>query len=274
MILPATPSAPAPVPPGTPLVRFAGVGKTYGNGVEALAALDLTFAAGEFVALLGPSGCGKSTVLRLLAGLLEPTTGTITPAPRTGAAPGAHGATGFVFQDATLMPWASVFDNVWLPLRLQGVGRAAARDGIEEALALVGLSEARDAYPRELSGGMRMRASIARALVTRPTLLLMDEPFAALDEITRFKLNDELLAIWRERRCTVVFVTHSVFEAVYLAQRVLVMTPRPGRIFADLKVAAPLERGAAFRTSPDYTGQCRTVSDALAAAMDDDRPNP
>jgi len=243
----------------SPLAAFLGVGKTFPNGVVALDALDLAIRRGEFLALLGPSGCGKSTALRLLAGLTEPSKGDIV----------RHGASareiGFVFQEPTLLPWATVAANVRLPLRLKNIEGKEAR--VNEALALVGLEEFRDAYPRELSGGMKMRVSIARALVTRPQLLLMDEPFAALDEITRFKLNDDLLALWRRLDCTIVFVTHSVFESVYLSTRILMLTPRPGRVAAEFAIEAPEPRAGRFRTSPEYGAQCREVSAALARVM-------
>jgi len=165
------------------------------------------------------------------------------------------------------MPWASAFNNVWLPLRLQHVSRAAARDRVMEALTMVGLEKFADAYPRELSGGMKMRVSIARALITRPKLLLMDEPFAALDEITRFKLNEELLDLWQRFGWTVVFVTHSVFESVYLSERVVVMAARPGRVVGELSIDAPYPRGDDFRTSAPYNEYCRRTSDALHAAI-------
>ncbi|WP_051661120.1 ABC transporter ATP-binding protein [Bosea sp. 117] len=246
-----------------PLLRFEGVGKTFPNGVTALAGLDMEIRAGEFVSLLGPSGCGKSTALRLIAGLAEPTAGRLAWAPGTDA----RHSIGFVFQEPTLMPWANVFANVHLPLRLAGQSRRAAEPAIMEALELVGLAAFRDAYPRELSGGMKMRVSIARALVTRPRLLLMDEPFAALDEITRFKLNDDLLALWRRLGCTIVFVTHSVFESVFLSGRVLVFHPRPGSIAAELAIDPGQPRDEAFRTSPEYAALARRASQALASAM-------
>jgi NitT/TauT family transport system ATP-binding protein len=241
------------------LAAFRGVGKTFANGVVAVDKLDFEIRRGEFLTLLGPSGCGKSTALRLLAGLIAPTSGNIL---RSDA--GAR-EIGFVFQEPTLLPWATVAANVRLPLRLKNIEGKDNR--VDEVLALVGLEEFRDAYPRELSGGMKMRVSIARALVTRPHLLLMDEPFAALDEITRFKLNDDLLAIWRRLECTIVFVTHSVFESVYLSTRILMLTPRPGRAAAEFKINAPEPRAGRFRTSPEYGAQCREVSAALARVM-------
>jgi NitT/TauT family transport system ATP-binding protein len=244
------------------LVALQGITKVFANGVTALAGFDLAIRTGELVSLLGPSGCGKSTVLRIIAGLAQPTEGSIV---WPGSAGDDHrGEVGFVFQEPTLMPWADVADNVWLPLRLRGVPRRKARERIAESLALVGLSDFAKAYPRELSGGMKMRVSLARALVTDPDVLLMDEPFAALDEITRFRLNDDLLALWRRLGKTVIFVTHSVFESVYLSQRVVVMTARPGRIQADFRVETVEPRGEEFRTSVAYSDYCRKVSAALA----------
>jgi NitT/TauT family transport system ATP-binding protein len=244
-----------------PIVALRGVGKTFASGVAALNGFDLDVRPGEFVSLLGPSGCGKSTALRIIAGLAEPSTGAVAWAGDRRPLD-----LGFVFQEPTLMPWATVTANVRLPLDLHGLAHAG---GPRAAAALdrVGLGAFAAAYPRELSGGMKMRASIARALVTEPKLLLMDEPFAALDEITRFKLNDDLLSLWQALGTTVVFVTHSVFESVYLSSRIVVMTPRPGRVFTELAVDAPYPRDARFRTSAEYAGFCRTASEALAAAI-------
>jgi NitT/TauT family transport system ATP-binding protein len=246
-----------------PIVDLRGVGKTFASGVRALERLDLAVRPGEFLSLLGPSGCGKSTALRIIAGLSEPSSGTVAWDPQSRVRAGRRDI-GFVFQEPTLMPWTTVAGNVRLPFELRQAD-GAVQPRIDRALEQVGLAGFAAAYPRELSGGMKMRASIARALVTEPKLLLMDEPFAALDEITRFRLNDDLLALWRELRMTVVFVTHSVFESVYLSQRVVVMTPRPGRVVAELAIDAP-NRDAHFRTSTEYAGLCRIASDALAAA--------
>ncbi|WP_349369205.1 ABC transporter ATP-binding protein [Salinarimonas sp.] len=248
------------------LVSLRGVDKTFANGTTALSGLDLDIRENEFVSLLGPSGCGKSTALRILAGLIPASRGAVDWAG--GGDVDAHrGEIGFVFQEPTLMPWASVADNVYLPLRLRGVSRRHAQDAIDFCLDLVGLSKFAEAYPRELSGGMKMRVSIARALSLRPKILLMDEPFAALDEITRFKLNDDLLRLQGEFGCTVVFVTHSVYESVYLSTRIVVMAARPGRIVEEIEVAAPHPRTEAFRTTPLYGELCRRASAALHGAM-------
>jgi NitT/TauT family transport system ATP-binding protein len=260
-------TTPAPRTADEPVVVLAGVTKHFASGTRALDGLDLAIASGEFVSILGPSGCGKSTALRLIAGLGEPSSGAIS---WRGTRPGARRnglEVGFVFQEPTLMPWSTVANNVALPLALAGVAPDVAAKRVAQALEQVGLAQFHHAYPRELSGGMKMRVSIARGLVTDPPLLLMDEPFAALDEITRFKLNDDLIALWRAVGNTVVFVTHSVFESVYLSSRIVVMTPRPGRIFADLAIDAPFPRDESFRTSTEYAGYCRTVSQALAQAM-------
>jgi NitT/TauT family transport system ATP-binding protein len=243
-------------------VSLRAVTKVYDSGVAALGPLDLEVRQGEFVSLLGPSGCGKSTALRLIAGLSAPTSGSVGILQPAGAGRAAH-SIGFVFQEPTLMPWTSVRENVRLPLKIAHVAAADANARIDQALAQMGLAEFADAYPRELSGGMKMRVSLARALVTDPDVLLMDEPFAALDEITRFRLNNDLLALWRSLRKTVIFVTHSVFESVYLSQRVVVMTSRPGRLSAEIRIDAPEPRGEEFRTSAEYAGYCRMVSHAL-----------
>jgi NitT/TauT family transport system ATP-binding protein len=248
-----------------PLVTLSRIGKTYSNGTEALRDVDLTIGRAEFVSLLGPSGCGKSTILRLIAGLGDLSSGRIEWA---GGSVDAKRNIGFVFQEPTLMPWATVADNVWLPLKLTGVGRRAARDRIAEALEMVHLQGFENAYPRELSGGMKMRVSIARALITRPSVLLMDEPFASLDEITRGRLSNDLLDLWHGKDWTVVFVTHSVFESVYLSNRIVVMAARPGRVIADLDIAAPYPRGDDFRTGATYAGYCRTVSAELRRAIE------
>jgi NitT/TauT family transport system ATP-binding protein len=246
-------------------VALRGVSKTFANGIAALDGFEQQDRPGEFLTILGPSGCGKSTALRIIAGLSEPVAGRVEWPDQSSGATARD--IGFVFQEPTLMPWTTVTGNVCLPLRLAGLDHAAARPRVAAALERVGLTGFADAHPRELSGGMEMRVSIARALVTEPKLLLMDEPFAALDEITRFKLNDDLLSVWRMLGKTVIFVTHSVFESVYLSNRVVVMTPRPGRVFTELAINAPYPRGQYFRTSAEYAGHCRLASEALADAM-------
>jgi NitT/TauT family transport system ATP-binding protein len=256
----------ATAPSSALLVALRGVGKVFPSGTHALAGLDLEVRSGEFLTLLGPSGCGKSTALRIIAGLSAPTQGVVEW-PYAAAPAKSESRIGFVFQEPTLMPWANVFNNVLLPLKLKDVAAEKAAERVEAALDRVGLRAFSGAYPRELSGGMRMRVSIARALVTEPQLLLMDEPFAALDEITRLKLNNDLLRLWRALRTTVVFVTHSVFESVYLSSRVVVMAARPGRFFAALKIDAPYPRDQNFRTSAEYAEFCRRASQELAQAM-------
>jgi NitT/TauT family transport system ATP-binding protein len=246
------------------VVTLRGVGKTFRNGTRALDGLDLEVRRGEFLTVLGPSGCGKSSALRIIAGLSDPTTGIV----EWSAGPtDPSRRIGFVFQEATLMPWATVADNVRLPLRLGGLLTEQSEARVARVLEHVGLEGFGDVYPRELSGGMKMRVSIARALVMEPDLLLMDEPFATLDEITRFRLDNDLLAVSHTLGQTVVFVTHSVFESVYLASRVVVMTARPGRIFAELTIDAPYPRDEPFRTSAEYAAACRRASEALARAM-------
>ncbi|MBO6506921.1 MAG: ABC transporter ATP-binding protein [Roseibium sp.] len=247
------------------IISLKGISKTFSNGTVALKDLSLDIRQGEFVSLLGPSGCGKSTALRIITDLETPSSGQVDW-PLEGQANEEH-EVGFVFQEPTLMPWATVFGNVFLPLRVKGVSKTAARERVMGALEMVGLTEFERSYPRELSGGMKMRVSIARALVTQPKVLLMDEPFAALDEITRFKLNNDLLRLWEMHGWTVVFVTHSVFESVYLSNRIVVMAARPGRIVNDMTIDAPYPRDENFRTSPEYATYCRNVSLALQDAM-------
>ncbi|MBV9549340.1 MAG: ABC transporter ATP-binding protein [Alphaproteobacteria bacterium] len=250
------------------LLEAANLSKRFPNGVEALADLSFALNAGDFVSLLGPSGCGKSTALRLIAGLLPADAGTVT-------FPQSKQEMGFVFQEPTLMPWADALTNARLPLDLKHVARTEANDRAAAALARVGLNGFEHALPRELSGGMKMRVSIARALAAKPKLLLLDEPFAALDEITRAQLNDDLLRLWREARepgeqndesLTILFVTHSVAESCYLSERVLVLTPRPGRLAADIALPKQSERPSGFRLSPQFLECQFRVSAALGAA--------
>ena len=238
------------------MIRLRGVSKRFPNGTEALRDLSFTVPEKQFVSLLGPSGCGKSTALRLVAGLLAADSGDI-------AYPQGKPDIGFVFQEPTLMPWADALTNARLPLDMGRVPRAEAQSRAAEALARVGLKGFEHAFPRELSGGMRMRVSIARALAARPQLLLLDEPFAALDEITRNALGDDLLRLWHEDGMTILFVTHSVSESSYLSERVLVMTPRPGHIAADIALPA----GRESRLSPATVEAQRVISEALNKAM-------
>jgi NitT/TauT family transport system ATP-binding protein len=251
--------------PDRELISLRSVDKRFSNGVLALRGVDLQVGDDEFVSLLGPSGCGKSTVLRLVAGLEAPSAGEVNAPARSDR---DSARTAFVFQDATLMPWSPVFDNVWLPLRLAGAPRGDAAPRVRAALARVGLADFEAAFPAELSGGMKMRVSVARALVTEPQVMLMDEPFAALDEFTRQRLNDDLLGCWQARRFAVLFVTHSVFESVFLSQRVLVMAPRPGRVVADIAIDAPYPRGSAFRASAAYLSACAQLSAVLESLHD------
>jgi len=248
------------------LLRVEGVGKVYSNGTVALENLSFSVRQGEFVSIVGASGCGKSTLLRLIAGLGEATSGAILveEMPPLKARQSSSEMT-YVFQEATLMPWRTVLGNVELPLELRGVARKQRREAAREAIALVGLSGFEHVYPRELSGGMKMRVSLARALAVNPRLLLMDEPFGALDEITRQRLNEELLRIWDEGQRTILFVTHSVFEAVYLSTRVLVMSSGPGRIVADLPIDLG-ERTADVRVSLPFMQNAARVSEALRLA--------
>lgn len=252
----------------TTIIEMRDVYKRYGNSVTAVENMSLAIEEGQFISLLGPSGCGKSTVLRMIAGLTSVSAGSLEVNPQTIE----HRASdvSFVFQEPTLMPWARVFENVYLPLRLSGIRKAAAAERVTEALARVGLSKFHDAFPHQLSGGMKMRVSIARAIVTRPKLLLMDEPFAALDEMTRHKLNDDVRALWQDHGLTVLFVTHSVFESVYLSDRVVVMAARPGRVIADIDVPDQRVAGEDYRLSPGYAQQCQIVSEALRSTLGED----
>ena len=242
--------------------------RRFANGTQALADVSLRVGAGDFIALLGPSGCGKSTLLRLLAGLDAPDSGTVRwdiDAPGSVGPRGvAPRCVGYVFQDATLLPWASAADNVRLPLRLRGEPAAASAPRVAAALARVGLAGFERARPRELSGGMRMRVSIARSLVANPQLLLMDEPFAALDEFTRHGLQEDLLALQAEAGCTVVFVTHSIYEAAFLARRIVLMSPRPGRIVRE--IASGLGPVRDRRLDPAYAALVAEITHAMQRA--------
>ena len=258
---------PAALAPAVPAIEVLGAHKTYPNGTVALQPVELTIPEGEFVTLLGPSGCGKSTLLKMVAGLLEPTDGRLLlwrkpvhQLDETGR------RMAFVFQSPTLMPWASVQTNVRLPLDLAKVTRAEADARVADALALVGLSKFAGALPRNLSGGMQMRVSIARSLVVQPQLLLMDEPFGALDEITRHKLDADLLDLWREKKLTVVFVTHSIHEAVFLSNRVIMMAARPGRIVEEVVIDEPYPRKPDFMVTPRFAAYARQLQDSLLRA--------
>jgi NitT/TauT family transport system ATP-binding protein len=257
----------APTPAGHAPVRVIAqnAGKRFAGGVQALAGVDLEVEAGQFASIVGPSGCGKSTLLRLVAGLAELTSGTLSV---DGRPPLETRRTrrdlAYVFQEPTLLPWRTLERNVALPLELRGQqdqGRVA------QILEMVGLKEFARAYPHQLSGGMRMRASIARALIVRPGLLLLDEPFGALDELTRQRLNEELLRLWEKDRWTGLFVTHNVYEAVFLSQRVLVMSARPGRLIADLEVPFPHPRDPELRTAPEFNRLAAQISHELAKAL-------
>ena len=262
--------AQAPEHHSTPAVEVLSAEKTYPNGTQALLPVDLTIEEGEFVTLLGPSGCGKSTLLKMVAGLLEPTDGRLHLWRKPVAQLDESGKKmAFVFQSPTLMPWASVQTNVRLPLDLAGVPRAEADARVTEALALVGLSKFANALPRALSGGMQMRVSIARGLVTQPDLLLMDEPFGALDEITRHKPDADLLDLWRKKKLTVIFVTHSIHEAVFLSSRVVMMAARPGRVVEEFRIDAPYPRTADFMVSPEFSRYAKLLQDSLLRASVD-----
>ena len=246
------------------MLTLSNVGKTYANGTVALQDFNLVVEPGTITCLVGPSGCGKSTVLRIVAGLGDTSTGRLSWQESR-----ERHRLSYVFQEAALMPWATVMDNIRLPLKLAKVPKRAALMAVSEAIAQVGLQGFERAYPRELSGGMKMRVSIARALVNRPDILLMDEPFGALDEMTRGKLNDDLLMLQNRQKLTVLFVTHSVYEAVYLGHRVVVMTSKPGRVVAEVPVESEYPRGADYRTSAQYNRYCQKVSHCLAQTVEE-----
>jgi NitT/TauT family transport system ATP-binding protein len=256
------------IPAPLPTAELVNTSKQFSTGMLALSNVSLSISSGEFVTLLGPSGCGKSTVLRLIAGLELPSSGVLrSPAQQHTQ----EYATAFVFQEPTLMPWASVFDNVWLPLRLQGSSRDVSCARVDAALKSVGLEDFAHAYPAQLSGGMKMRASIARALITEPKILLMDEPFAALDDFSRHRLNDDLLLWQQERSIATLFVTHNIAEAVFLSRRVLVMGARPGRIIHEVTIEEPYPRRPAFRESLRFVDYCRALATALGHATEQPR---
>jgi NitT/TauT family transport system ATP-binding protein len=255
----------SPLPSPIPAIEVLSAEKIYSNGTRALLPVNLTINQGEFVTLLGPSGCGKSTLLKMVAGLVEPSDGKLV-LWRRDSREKVQVPLSFVFQEATLMPWSNVQNNVRLPLDLAGVPRAEANTRVSEALELVGLGKFANVLPRELSGGMQMRVSIARGLVTRPKLLLMDEPFGALDEITRNKLDSDLLRLWREQGLTVVFVTHSIHEAVFLSQRVIMMAARPGRVVEDIAISEPFPRSEDFRVSPAFSRYAKHLQYSLLQA--------
>ena len=260
-------TAAAAASPPAPAVEVLSAGKIYPDGTHALQPVDLRIEEGEFVTLLGPSGCGKSTLLKMIAGLLAPSDGRLLLWRKPVDQLEANGRKiAFVFQSPTLMPWASVATNVRLPLDLAGVPRAESEARVADALALVGLSKFAGALPRTLSGGMQMRVSIARGLVTEPNLLLMDEPFGALDEITRHRLDADLLGLWRAKRLTVVFVTHSIHEAVFLSSRVVMMAARPGRLVEDIRIDEPHPRTADFMVSPQFSLHARRLQESLLRA--------
>jgi NitT/TauT family transport system ATP-binding protein len=252
---------------GAPVVEVLSAEKVFANGARGLAPIDLSIADGEFLTLIGPSGCGKSTLLKLIANLIEPSDGRLLWWRGDFAQVGQEGRRlAFVFQEPTLMPWARVEANVRLPLEFGNMPRTTADPKVADAIARVGLSKFNRHFPRQLSGGMKMRVSIARALVTDPNLLLMDEPFGALDEFTRNKLDDDLVNLSWERKLTTVFVTHSIYEAVFLSTRIVVMAANPGRIFRTMTIDEPQPRDQGFRDSPKFAAYCRELSTWLAEA--------
>lgn len=266
-VAPAQERPTRPAANAAPAIEILSAEKVFADGTRGLAPIDLTVREGEFLSLIGPSGCGKSTLLSLVANLAEPSNGRLLWWRGGFDGVGAEGRRmSVVFQDATLMPWLRIASNVRLPLDLAGVKKAESAPRVQAALDLVGLGEKGRSYPRQLSGGMRMRAAIARGLVTEPNLLLMDEPFGALDEFTRNKLDADLVDLWWRRSLTVLFVTHSIYEAVFLSTRIIVMAARPGRIFAELTIDEPHPRGDAFRRSPRFAEYCQRLSSLLTEA--------
>ena len=244
------------------------VRREFAGGVRAIDGISLTISTGEFVAMLGPSGCGKSTLLRIIAGLDQPTSGSVSLESNSAALEydsRRRSSIAYVFQDAHLLPWRTVLRNVMLPLELMGVPALQREESARAMLEQVGLADFAQRYPAQLSGGMRMRVSLARALVTQPQLLLLDEPFAALDEITRQQLDEQLRHLWLSRAVTVVFVTHSINEAAFLAERAIVFTRRPARVVIDHAISLPVERTNALRTEPAFAKQMKTLFDALEA---------
>jgi NitT/TauT family transport system ATP-binding protein len=250
---------------GVPEIEIAGVTKQYGNAHAVLQSIDLVVAKQEFISIIGPSGCGKSTILKLIAGLANPTSGTIRVDGMTPL--NARETISFVFQDATLLPWRTVKQNIGLGLELEHAPNARREKEIAALLDFVGLTNVAEAYPRELSGGMKMRVSIARALATNPRLMLLDEPFAALDEMSRDRLNEEILRLRAEQNWTAVFVTHSVSEAVFLSDRIVVLAPNPGRIHAEFQVEMPAPRTSAIRNSPQFDAIVARVSHTLRETL-------
>jgi NitT/TauT family transport system ATP-binding protein len=250
---------------GVPEIEIAGVTKQYGNARAVLESIDLVVAKQEFISIIGPSGCGKSTILKLIAGLAVPTSGTIRVDGMTPQ--NARETISFVFQDATLLPWRTVKANIGLGLELEHAPSDRREKEIAALLEFVGLKNVAKAYPRELSGGMKMRVSIARALATNPRLMLLDEPFAALDEMSRDRLNEEILRLRAEQNWTAVFVTHSVAEAVFLSDRIVVLAPNPGRIHAEFQVELPAARTSAIRNSQEFDAIAARVSHTLRETL-------
>jgi NitT/TauT family transport system ATP-binding protein len=243
-------------------INVYGVRRVFGGTVEALRNITLNVPAGQFIAIIGPSGCGKSTLLRIIAGLDRADSGTVELVGNDGTT----GSIAYVFQDAHLLPWRNVLANVALPLELMDVPRGERLASARAAIESVGLADAMTRYPAQLSGGMRMRVSLARALVTEPKILLLDEPFAALDEITRQRLDEQLHQLWATRGMTVIFVTHSILEASFLAQRAVVMSRRPGRIVFDQMLELPAERVGSLRTETRFERVMRTLYEELERA--------